>query len=396
MRKKGINPIFSVNFGLPNETLVNAYETIEFILRLKAVSNISVCYTTCFPNSPIFEDSQNYQVEKEPSPTNFPCRTIYGKYDMRQVFAQLYRSNITRKTIDSLKHKQCLDYRLIFTGLFNEYKTNNTFDAIFVDKMNDENLKFIDKCIKIDGDVFFHNSNLVMGKKTFADDRKQLKVIIPVFDENMYNAHKKNCLLPNQNFYYSNKNKIILQRNNIYNEKPMIINMRNFDIEEDFNYFEDAFSVFKENNTINIESVKKIGFMNSCAYAGKCFFCNLNKVRIDGTLVYASCNDIVLGEVKMDYNEIRKNALKIKKEYILKRKCAICSVNKWCPKCISPYHIWNNDKDYCRYMQRDKDFLIFLKIIGKIYTMFQENDFFKELNIHAYFLYKQILDLSHN
>jgi radical SAM superfamily enzyme YgiQ (UPF0313 family) len=385
-REKKISPMFSVNFGLPYETFQDAYRTIEFIFEQKAVADISVCFMTCFPGSSVFEDSEAYLIEKEISPTKMPLRTFYKHYDMKQIFNQLYDSKIISKSIDRIIDSASFYYRMVFSGLFFEYKLSYTIDAIFVDVINDENMKFIDKNISIVGNIFILNMSLKVDINAFADERKKLKLCIPQYDKNLNEAYKNDLFLPNQNFYKVLEDKVVLQRSNLYLGKPINIELDDFCVLRDMRVFEETFASFEESNVIEIKLVAKLSFINSCMIAGKCTLCDLNRIRIEGSSLYAVCSKTLLGKIQDDYDKIKKYVVKYSDLIFSQRGCGGCEVNKWCPKCVSPQDIWGSASNYCKYMKRDKDFLLFMKLLGKLYIFYSENNSLINQKVSAYFL----------
>lgn len=245
-----IDPIISVNFGLPNESKEEAVQTIDFITRIRAEKNTSICFMTCFPGSKIFSDSEEYKVIKEISPTKLPFRTFYNNYSMQDIFNQLYDLKMNQNGVDRYKMSIINKYVELFTGIYLGTNSRAIIDSIIVDEITEENLKFIDKNIAAAGVVIQNADKLIMSNRFYCDNRKQLKIQMSNFDKTLESAYQSDYYIPNQSYIKISDNFIAVQHNNEYLRDIIKIPMEN--IVNNIKALIDEAKQFFDNNVIDI------------------------------------------------------------------------------------------------------------------------------------------------
>ncbi|HEY9059127.1 MAG TPA: radical SAM protein [Pseudobacteroides sp.] len=386
--QKGINPYISVNFGLPNEELYDALKTINFIKSNNAIKNTSVCFTTCFPGSKIFEESANYQIHKETSPTILPYRTYYNNYDMHPVFNELIKTEIIsgdlkESLMKTSEHKK--EYISYFTGINQDLNSVGTIKFIEIKDFNEKNSVFIDRNISINGKVISYPEKLIISKKNlFSDDRKKLKLSIKMYDENLEYAYRNDSYLPTDQASIIEKGEYTyIQPNNTYLNEPIKMKINKIDSSQSLSEIEKRAKNFFKNRVLKFNDLENSIYLNACMFSGKCNICSILRVSIADENILGCINKIKIGTINDSYENIINGINNILKETYSHRNCISCSAYNWCPKCVS-LQGYISDKDYCDFIKNNKHFCFYLKVIGFLNLLLTNESSIDNIYFHIF------------
>ncbi|NMB33137.1 MAG: radical SAM protein, partial [Clostridium sp.] len=294
-KKQKINPIISVNFGLPNERFEDALQTINFIKDNSLKDNTSICFMTSFPESRIFAHSEYYNVTQGPSPTGLPYRTYYTNYNMRVLYDNMVGDGIINSSNSLYQQidKEIVLIRLqsFFTGISLNRYIEKPMELIKINGYCKPEMEFIHNNGDLNGKVIFiRNSLKILDKYMFCEDRKNLRLGIEEYDKNAAVASELNRFLPRQ-VYVNNFNGV--QRvivDNIYTSKPLELHIKKADSLERLGEIgEKAKRVFLD-NYITLEEVRGGLFENSCCFSGVCSLSRLFRVSIEDNTILGCFN----------------------------------------------------------------------------------------------------------
>lgn len=388
-KQRNLDAGISVNFGLPYEKLEDAEQTIQFIIRNDMSKNVSICFMTCFPGSRVFEDSDDFQVLKQVSPVRLPFFTQYTSYNMGEVFDKLYHSGIISGNIDSIYDNLYQLFSMEFTGLYNDRKISSTIDTVIVEEIDDDIIDFIDKIVNMNGNIIIFSEHITIKKNLCCNDRKRLKYNIVEYEKNQELAYVQDKYLPNQSFVRKTNDHIFIQHNNWYLKKNLSLFMTELDIEKNLMYFEHYLEQFKRNNLLEVSAITHLNIYNSCCFAGNCELHHLRKLYVKGENIYAGCDincKVCFGNIKNSYDDLLSAGIKIRNEFITEQGCADCEVEEWCPKCVLSGRILGDSSvSYCSTIRKNRELLIFLKLLAKLHKVFNLNRISEIRIMKAYF-----------
>lgn len=362
---KKMNPLLSINFGLPFEKLPDAMETIKFVTDNKA--EVSVCYMTSFPGSRIFENSDEYGVVKEPSPTILPFRTYYSSYDMGKVMGNLNATGImdnSKLQFITNTNGYLREFYTFHTGIYSESELYGSLKHIGIDVLNNEEINFIDQNICLNGTVFDYKDTLtIRSKSLFCDDRKRLKIAIKEYDSNLKMAFESGKYLPKQVFIKNNPRAAFLQMDNLFAKKPLEIKIRKINVfSELYNIGQKAEELF-HNNYIHVEDLAKGMVENACCLSGECRLCSVPRARIREGRVFACHDRGEIGNIENTYEELLRNAGSLKETAEKDRGCTNCEAKEWCPRCaVLPEFL--SVEQYCSFMKKNENAGIYIKLLN--------------------------------
>ena len=383
-REKNINPILSINFGLPNELQHNAFETVDFIKDLKGEKDVSICFMTCFPGSRVFECSDEYNVVKAESPTKLPFRTYYKNYSMQKLFHYLYDSNVNRYMILQYIRDIKNSYIEMFTGMYTDINLRSAMSMIFIDQMNEDNLRFISKHIAVNGTVIQKIDQLQMCNEFYCDNRKMLKVRMQNFDDALRMAYQLNYYLPNQDYIKIANGNILIQHNSEYLRDIIKIPFKELNNPDEWKELLNEAQAFFEEHIIRVVGLERFNIHNVCRYAGNCKLNEIRYVKISQKSICTGCTGEEIGTIYDDYS-VWLNKIKGRRNDVYsERKCDKCAMNKWCPKCLYLGSSGISSKMYCAFINQNKNLILFLRVIYQLQSSNLLSEYMDEQIIHAY------------
>lgn len=382
-RERGINPILSLNFGLPFESLNDAKKTINFAVGLNNPDGFSCCYTTCFPNSKIFEESEKYGATKVEAPFKLPYRSYYKNYDMKEIYDLLYSSRLTKEVIDS--YKLMVEFKLasFVTGLFKDTNYSGYFDMIEIRQNSKETNKFIDENITINGTVLIDSEELKITKNYYCDNRKFLKYELPLNDKNLLDAYNEQTYLPDQMFIKKTEKGIIWQYNNLYLRGINVISYEKTDRNKIFKLYTEQAEQLRISHKFNTENLEKWTPQNICMFTENCSLCSMRKISLNGENVCTCCSGDVIGNINENYSKLLSNIRKIRDDIIRKRNCSDCSAKSWCSQCMYPSE-FGGEKIYCDFVKNNKEIILYIRILSALKILIQRYNSFIRKEISVY------------
>lgn len=372
-KNENINPNISVNFGLPNEKYFDAMETIHFISNNDLKNSISICFTTCFPGSKMFDQSNELHIHKEPSPTVLPYRTYYKEYEMTKICNTLVDAGILNSYAYEnyfYTNKFTKEFTSFFTGVNSEGNVFEGIKQIIVDKIDEGNLSFIDQNIDLNGRIIISPNKIkISNKYLFSDDRKRLKLAFEEYDSNLRLAYKKDKYIPNQAFIRTSENKIVIQPDNMYRRQPLNIPMKRIDIIDDLNDLIKKSEKFYETGFVFASDVNDYSFENSCTFTGCCNVYSQPRFKIEGDCIHCCINRQGIGKINDSYEDIMQRINTKSLSEFKKRNCQECKLNKLCSKCIFPPSYMGDDLDFCKFIKSNYKLLIYLRVLAILNKM---------------------------
>ncbi|PXV93721.1 radical SAM superfamily enzyme YgiQ (UPF0313 family) [Lachnotalea glycerini] len=381
-KKKDMNPFLSVNFGLPYESYETATSTINYINQNNMQKNVSICFTTSFPGSKIFENRAQYNIIKEESPNKLPFRTFYPDY-VRKLYPFLKELNNGEEYIKNIAIKM-ID---IFTNISEYVNYSNKVTCIFVRQLDKNDLLFIGKNIDINGTVFIESKGIKIKKQLYCDNRKILKIKNNQYDENLKNAYSQNCYLPNQIFYQLIKEYIYVQNNDDYIPQAVKVKIRNLKMVQDYELLAEEAKLFYETNIIYIKNMLKGIVINSCRFMKECNKFNIDRVTIVGDDVlscFCETKDEAkrgIGNLNSGYSDLVNSLGKYSR--FIETKCSLCDANSECPRCINIPSCFNKE-DYCKYISANIKYLSkYVKFITYFYKKYELSSYDYNARLHV-------------
>lgn len=285
-RKKGINPYVSANFGLPFEDFDGTQKTMEYLSENRMKENVSICFTTAFPGSKLFDENYLFDLQIEESPYRLPFRTLYKDY-MRTIYYQL-------KDIGYQILKQQEWQRIIieaFSGL--NIKGKNTdldcVDYIFTEGINEESFDIINRYLSVNGYIFIEIDKLLFKKIIYSEDRKTLCMILKQYDYIMHKAYSENYYIPNILFYHIVDNNIYFQPNSIYIPEKNSLKIRIIKSKDDYEELNKEAQEFCVTRIVLRRNLKKGFVLDSCRWVQGT--CNRIVCQNNGKRISKCCHD---------------------------------------------------------------------------------------------------------
>lgn len=380
----GLDPIFSINFGLPFEGLADAQKTINFVTSMQAQRGVSSCFMTCFPKSRVFENSEDYGVVKELSPVKLPVRTYYEKYSMKEVYDLLYTNNITKENVDLFILTISAKYRSLITGIFKDQNMADAMDMIVIDEDNPAALDFVNRNIKLNGTVVRQIDELRMTKHFYCDNRKKLKFDMPAYDDCLSQAYEESRYIPNQDFVKRTGDALFWQHNNEYLKGINRLPVKEMDSKTAMDSYRAQAKDLQENHRFYTGLLDDWNPANLCKYTGNCSLCQMRQVSITGNDVCACCSGNKIGEVTDSFGQLVQNVSSIHQNVVKERQCDTCSVSKWCSQCLFPSDSIDGDKSFCQFMKENEAILPYFKIMSILKMLTEKDGHFIKRNIDIY------------
>lgn len=385
-KDKGLNPMLSLNFGLPFEEYEDAKKTVKFVKDNFATKSVSICYMTCFPGSKVFGESKFYEVVKEASPTKLPYYTVYEKYNMKELTDLLIREGVlTDSMIEVLTSKSMYsrEYNRFVTGNHSYEESTVAIKYIKIDNLDEEKLSFIDRNLDINGSLVFYEDKVkISSKNLFTDDRKRLKIQIKKFDDNLEFAYKNDAYISNQKFVIKYNNEFMYQPCNLYMPKMIKSKIAKLENPIELQEIEKKVKAFIESSRIELEDLNKYIIQNSCRYTASCGLHSLDRVYIKGKNVYGCNEKEVIGCVQDGYEDLIGNVAGLFDRRDKVRGCNNCQANKWCSKCVCISEGLSQE-EYCMYIKRNPYMGTYLNILNLLMLNFNfENS--KNEKIYVY------------
>ncbi|WP_163192202.1 B12-binding domain-containing radical SAM protein [Clostridium thermarum] len=363
---RGISPVLSVNFGLPFEKLDDAYKTIDF-LRVNGVKNVSVCFMSSFPGSPIFENSDIYGTVKKAGPCSLPYRTYYTGYDMRKVYHRLMDTGVLTDSVNELvlgRQRILSDLYSFYTGVFQERDLYDSIKVIHCDQYGEKEAKFIDNNVDLNGSIIMDQEKIKLSSSyLFCDDRKRLKIELEDYDINQERAHKENWFLANQAFVKPVEDGVLVQYENCYYRKPLKIKFKKIKSLRDLMSLGEVAESFFLKGTAKVQDLKDSIMENSCAFCGECSICSVPRVSIVSGKLFSCLNYGEVGNVQHSYKDILKNIVSQIEERDRKRACNSCVASRWCSRCLFPPE-YIGESDYCEFIKNHPTLVVYLKLVN--------------------------------
>lgn len=385
-KNKNINPVLSVNFGLPFEQLDDAFETVEF-LRKNKINNVSICYMSSFPGSQVFHFSDTYDVLKKASPVNLPYRTYYKNYDARKIYGRLIDSELLSSTgSEFIINKQRIASQMysFVTGLFEDVDLYNSIKYIKTDNYNKEEMLFIDENIDLNGIVISQKEKLkIANNYLFSDDRKRLKFEIKEYDNNLFSSYQANQYLPNQLFIKPTESGYLLQYENLFNKSPIHFKIKKLQNIVELNSLCNKAKEIFAGEFIDIQDIKDDIIENACSFCGRCKVCAIPRVSIEGNELMACIERGKIGQIGDSYTDLISNIRHKLDERDEKRGCYECFANKWCSKCLFPPGFMSDD-EYCKFIRLNPSLSIYLNMIDHFKPLFVNELSVKNIKLKLY------------
>jgi len=370
-----LNPFVSVNFGLPFEEHNSAMKTIEYIKNNSLKYNMSVCFTTAFPGSKIFDEHESYNMHIREAPERIPFRTFYGSY-MKDVLGEL-----TSLGYEMLNYRHLNHILLeIFSGINSHLQYEKNIPYIFTKKCGISELEFISENIGLNGYVLQETENLQRSKELYSNDRKTLKNFIKRYDDNIRTAYASSLFLPNQVFYRLTKEYLLFQFNDNYVNQLTKIKIRKLASKNDYYSLAEEANLLYYANTVHIKNIQKGFVLNSCRFTKKCERDKLKRVTINGNSIM-SCYDEgiqeglnVIGNIRSSYSQMLDSVSQLNQESIDSSNCFTCCITPSCfTKSEYSEFITNNIVQLEKYVR----FIVFF------YKNFDSNLYSREAILHV-------------
>lgn len=365
-REKGISPFISANFGLPNEDYEDALATVEFIKAHNARGNASICYMTAFPGSLVFDRSGEYMVEKKEPPTKLPYRTYYKPY-IFNIQDRLKRENIIN--LDTYEKSVRANAVEFFSGISESPWGSMSIKNILLYEINDQNLSFVDANIALNGNLLMYKEGLHTKKNSFyCDNRKQLKIDIREYNENLEAAYNADRFIPNQIFYRLINGEAYIQNNDIVTGNINRIKIRSMRSKEDYYNLSKEANLFNTEKIIAARAVKQGIIENGCRLTGTCALKGLDRVTLREGVVLGCGEGSIIGTVHDSYEKLAMyiNACISNKEKSrdcnLCGSCGKCSVCLFVPSCFT-------DEEFCAFIKQNQYMGDYIRFINYYHTM---------------------------
>lgn len=375
---------FSINFGLPGETLEDADKTVDFVVSNGAQTDASVCFMTAFPGSKVFECSESYHVIKEESPARLPYRTYYRQYSMCKIFDDLYHANVYKESTDRIRKNVAFIFHRAYTGIYIDDSSSHTIDTIFVDELDEAALSFIHGNVKLNGDVAMIKDKININPVAFCEDRKRLRIGIEEYDRYMKSAHNYQCYFPNMNFVKETDKSIYIQRRNYYLPQPIKAPIQLVQSLSDLDYYNERAKRFHMDHKITVKDIQETNIKNLCRLSGRCSVAHLRSVKVADRKVYPQCSDVAIGTLGDDYSTCASEII-VKKQTMLKQRgCETCNIASWCSKCLFPSELFKSEIEYCEYMRNHIELLRYFRIVTRMSDYFNCTNFYatEEFIVH--------------
>lgn len=262
-KKKGINPYVSANFGLPFEEYDDVQKTLQYLVKNNMRDNVSICFTTAFPGSQLFDKNYLFDSKIETTPYKLPFRSQYKDY-MKSVYYQL-------EEIGYQKHNVQMWKRIIaeaFSGvcLSDLKKNKNCVKYIFVNKLNKATLNIISRYISVNGYILVEMDKLEFKNVLYSEDRKTLCMTTKQYDSIMHEAYAEDCYIPNIIFYHISNGNIYFQPNANYIPKKSAIKLREIKSIHDYEELYAEALRYATTQVILISNLKKGVIRNACRW----------------------------------------------------------------------------------------------------------------------------------
>lgn len=328
----GLDLIVSVNFGLVGETYEDALATIEY-LQNKNIDKVSINFMTVFSESRIFNEPSNFkEVEFYPGPTGLPLRTFYINYNIVKISQLLQSLNIDKQfheTYNNRNHNlNMLEY---ITGIIYSHNHNlrNDCKHITIETVNEQVISFMKKNFLLDGVVWMNKDKLtIKNKVAFSDNRKQLKIQLKEFDDNLALYNANDCFIQNQ-YFISQNNRMNIMTNN-YIIPDMIAGIVNIEFKTLCKRLIQNYNEFSSKNVFTLYEIQQSIFRNMCRFSGKCTAKSLPRIGIFEDQVSLCNENYCVGQLHEDIEGLYHRLLQKR----AKKECETCSHNKTCSKCL--------------------------------------------------------------
>ncbi len=382
---KGLEPYVSVNFGLPGEEYTDALKTMEFLKYDLNTKNISVCYTTCFPGSDIFENSSKLNILKEESPTRLPFRTYYQQYDMGKIL-----NYVQSESYNTINQQQQIDIKMLnlyefYTGIYKRQALYGFPKQIYTKSFCPEEFAYISNLIDINGDIIINTDKLnITSKYKYCADRKNLKIPLKNYESNLKELYSNNVMVSNQIFIRRNTDsEVQFQVNDLINNGRKKIKIRKIDSKNELYSLIRSSNEFYDTYMIDVNEIEKGAIENSCIYTGDCSICKLPRLSVINGDVMACLSNNVIGKV----GDERKKLVSIISEHmdVLENEgeCDACKHNTKCSKCLFlPEFITR--EEYCSVIGSFGNLGRYIKVLN-ILNLYFEDDVFEDEFQKVYF-----------
>ena len=261
-KEKGINPCVSANFGLPFEEYDDVQKTLKYLSHNSMVENVSVCFTTAFPGSRLFDNNYMFDTKIAPSPYKLPFRTEYKEY-MKAVCYQL----------DTFRYKdQNREWEKIIVEVFSgvsfkdALNKNDCIDYIFADTISTEIFEIINNYVSVNGYIFVEADKLEFKNHLYSENRKTLCMTLKQYDSIMLQAYEKNYYLPNIVFYHIVGSNIYFQPNATYIPQKGKVKFREIESIDDFKELYDEAKKFYSTRVIMVKNLQRGFILDSCRW----------------------------------------------------------------------------------------------------------------------------------